>query len=438
MIFKNKYLALTLLLSLVGCKFFVLEEEYQKKSSRILDKVNSMTLNASKTAIKNIFSDNQHSAKHLSKIDSKNTKDISPKQPESQKDILVSASSLPKKEEFSPTEHKDITIITADTSQSKSYSNSNIIIDNASITTSNSDAKNIITPKIDINTPAKTDLNLTTEHNNISSIDDNTTHTSENNINNYSHQHSETVKHQANENILLSGHNKTSLNALNGESHNIQYRYTYNSHHDPHPIISGSYFDSSITVEEDEFDKDDDEDSKLETRLDNQYKFNLNKTTNSVEQALKIAQQIKDDLDTIEFHRIKLSNHYGIRAEEHEKQTAKEELSKFSKDKLEADLKKLLCEIEKSLNAATILTTHNEYHYGGNLQSDLSAKTTLDTLKTEVSFLISKIQNSNNKDHQAYPTSYYNDYQSYQALRNPYSKLTLVKDLLTKTGIVAR
>ncbi|WP_346313326.1 hypothetical protein [Borrelia miyamotoi] len=68
----------------------------------------------------------------------------------------------------------------------------------------------------------------------------------------------------------------------------------------------------------------------------------------------------------------------------------------------------------------------------------MSAKTTLDTLKTEVSSLISKIQNSNNKDHQAYPTSYYNDYQSYQALRNPYSKLTLVKDLLTKTGIVAR
>ncbi|WDS47395.1 hypothetical protein [Borrelia miyamotoi] len=56
-----------------------------------------MILNASETAMKNIFSDNQHSEIHLSKINSTNKKDISPKQPESQKDILVSASSMPKK-----------------------------------------------------------------------------------------------------------------------------------------------------------------------------------------------------------------------------------------------------------------------------------------------------------------------------------------------------
>ncbi|WAZ72804.1 hypothetical protein O5404_07235 (plasmid) [Borrelia miyamotoi] len=62
-----------------------------------------MILNASETAMKNIFSDNQHSEIHLSKINSTNKKDISPKQPESQKDILVSASSMPKKEEFSST-----------------------------------------------------------------------------------------------------------------------------------------------------------------------------------------------------------------------------------------------------------------------------------------------------------------------------------------------
>ncbi|UPA15665.1 hypothetical protein [Borrelia turicatae] len=139
-------------------------------------------------------------------------------------------------------------------------------------------------------------------------------------------------------------------------------------------------------------------------------------------------------MDTIEFHRIKLSNYYGIRTEEHEKQMAREELSKFTKDKLEADLKKLLSEIEKSLNAATILITYNDY--GGNLQNDLSAKTKLDELKTEVSSLITKIQEFNNKDLQAYPD--YKDYQTYQALKNPYSKLTLVKNLLTHTNIVAR
>ncbi|WCB91119.1 hypothetical protein CNO13_06970 (plasmid) [Borrelia miyamotoi] len=432
MIFKNKYLALTLLLSLVGCKFFITEEESQKKSSRTLDKVNSMILNASETAMKNIFSDNQHSEIHLSKINSTNKKDISPKQPESQKDILVSDSSMPKKEELSSTKHKDITITTAYTSQNKSYSNSNIIIDNASITTSNTDANTVI-QETDINTlPTKTDLTHTTAYN-ISTLDDNTIYSSDNNS---SHQNSEITEYQSNNNILIRGHNKIPLNALNGESHNIQYGYTYNSHDDSTPIISGSYSNRSMTVEEDEFDKNDDEDSKLETRLDNQYKFKLKNITDSVEQALKIAEQIKDDLDTIEFHRIKLSNHYGIRAEEHEKQTAREELSKFSKDKLEADLKKLLSEIEKSLNAATILITYNDY--GGNLQSDLSAKTTLEALKTEVSSLITKIQDFNNKDHQAYPTSYYNDYQTYQALRNPYSKLTLVKDLLTRTGIVAR
>ncbi|UPA11357.1 hypothetical protein bpSLO_001207 (plasmid) [Borrelia parkeri] len=415
MILKNKYLALTFLLSLIGCKFFFTDEEIHKKYSKTLDKVNSMMLNASEIAMKNIFSDNQHSEKHLSKINSKSTKDISPKQTEPQTSILVATPSETKKEEFSLP--------------------SNNIFDNASFNTSNTD-ENIVTQKITINTPAKTDLTHTTEHNNISTLDNDTTYSNQNNINNPSHQNSKTVEHHSNANILLRGNSKTSLKALNGESHNIQYEYTYKSHYDSNPIISGSYSDSSITIEEYEFDEDADADSKLETRLDNQYKFKLKNITDSVEQALKIAEQIKDDLDTIEFHRIKLSNYYGIRAEEHEKQTAKKELSKFTKDKLEADLKKLLSEIEKSLNSATILITYNDY--GGNLQSDLSAKTKLDELKTEVSSLITKIQEFNNKDHQAYPTSSYNDYQTYQALRNPYSKLTLVKDLLTRTGIVAR
>ncbi|UPA11469.1 hypothetical protein bpSLO_001322 (plasmid) [Borrelia parkeri] len=415
MILKNKYLALTLLLSLIGCKFFFTDEEIHKKYSKTLDKVNSMMLNASEIDMKNIFSDNQHSEKHLSKINSKSTKDISPKQTEPQTSILVATPSETKKEEFSLP--------------------SNNIFDNASFNTSNTD-ENIVTQKITINTPAKTDLTHTTEHNNISTLDNDTTYSNQNNINNPSHQNSKTVEHHSNANILLRGNSKTSLKALNGESHNIQYEYTYKSHYDSNPIISGSYSDSSITIEEYEFDEDADADSKLETRLDNQYKFKLKNITDSVEQALKIAEQIKDDLDTIEFHRIKLSNYYGIRAEEYEKQTAKKELSKFTKDKLEADLKKLLSEIEKSLNSATILITYNDY--GGNLQSDLSAKTKLDELKTEVSSLITKIQEFNNKDHQAYPTSSYNDYQTYQALRNPYSKLTLVKDLLTRTGIVTR
>ncbi|UPA15689.1 hypothetical protein [Borrelia turicatae] len=433
MILKNKYLALTFLLSLIGCKFFFTDEEIHTKYSRILDKENSMILNASEIAMKNIFSDNQHSEKHLSKINSKSTKDISPKQTEPQKSILVPTPFETKKEEFSLPAHKDITIITTETSQSKSYSNSNNIIDNASINTSNTD-ENITTQKIAINIPTKTDLTHTTEHNNISILNDDTTYSSQNNINNPSHQNNKTVEHQSNANILLKGNSKTSLNALNGESHNIQYEYTYNSHYDSNPIISGLYSDSPITVEEYEFDKDENEDSKLETRLDNQYKFKLKNITDSVEQALKIAEQIKNDLDTIEFHRIKLSNYYGIRTEEHEKQMAREELSKFTKDKLEADLKKLLSEIEKSLNAATILITYNDY--GGNLQNDLSAKTKLDELKTEVSSLITKIQEFNNKDLQAYPD--YKDYQTYQALKNPYSKLTLVKNLLTHTNIVAR
>ncbi|UPA12746.1 hypothetical protein [Borrelia venezuelensis] len=426
MILKNKYLALTLLLSLIGCKFFFTDEEIHTKYSQTLDKVNSMMMNTSEIDMKNIFSDNQ-----LSKINSKSTKDISPKQTEPQKSISVLTQPETKKEKFSLPTHKDITITNADTSQSKSYSNSNIIIDNASINTSNTD-ENIVTQKIVINTPAKTDLTHTTEHNNISTLDDDTTYPSQNNTNNPSHQNSKTVTHP----IHLTGNSKTFLNALNGESHNIQYGYTYNSHYDSNPIISGSYSDGSITIEEYEFDEDDDEDSKLETRLDNQYKFKIKNITDNVEQALKVAEQIKDDFEKVEFHRIKLSNYYGIRAEEHEKQTAREELSKFTKDKLEADLKKLLSEIEKGFNAATILITYNDY--GGNLQSDLSAKTKLDEFKTEVSSLITKIQKLNNKDYQAYPTSSYDDYQSYQALKNPYSKLTLVKELLTRTGIVAR
>ncbi|AHH06059.1 Immunogenic protein p35 (plasmid) [Borrelia miyamotoi FR64b] len=96
--------------------------------------------------------------------------------------------------------HKDITIITTDTSQNKSYSNSNNIIDNASITTSNTD-QNIVTQKTAINTPAKTVLTHTIEHN-ISTLDDNTTYSSQNNNPSYQ-QNSDTVEHQANTNIQI-------------------------------------------------------------------------------------------------------------------------------------------------------------------------------------------------------------------------------------------
>ncbi|UPA15664.1 hypothetical protein [Borrelia turicatae] len=193
---------------MIGCKFFFTDEEIHTKYSRILDKENSMILNASEIAMKNIFSDNQHSEKHLSKINSKSTKDISPKQTEPQKSILVPTPFETKKEEFSLPAHKDITIITTETSQSKSYSNSNNIIDNASINTSNTD-ENITTQKIAINIPTKTDLTHTTEHNNISILNDDTTYSSQNNINNPSHQNNKTVEHQSNANILLKGNSKT-------------------------------------------------------------------------------------------------------------------------------------------------------------------------------------------------------------------------------------
>ncbi|MBW6160867.1 hypothetical protein KZ832_30795, partial [Pseudomonas aeruginosa] len=188
-------------------------------------------------------------------------------------------------------------------------------------------------------------------------------------------------------NIILKGYSSnTSLKGLNSESTNIPYNHTYNSHYDSKPtIISGSSYtdnySSLTTIQEDEFEEDEDKDSKLETRLDNLYKFKLKNTLNSVEQAITLAEQIKDDLDTIEFHKIKLSNQ-GRRAEEHEKQNSIKELSRFSKNKLEANLKELLSEIGKSLYVTTILITNNEL--GGILQSDLSAKTKLDELKIEV------------------------------------------------------
>ncbi|WP_024652938.1 hypothetical protein [Borrelia persica] len=392
MILKNKYLALILIFNLIGCDLF-LTEETKSKSSKLLNKVNSMIMNTSDKDIKNNFN-NKSSQTHLPKIKRKSRKIRSLKQ----KDIKDSLS-----------EHENITIRTADTSQNKSYSNSNIINNNS-------------------NTVSNTNKNITTT----STLDNPTIQFSKENP--PYQQNSETIEHQSN---LLQGNSKTSLNELNGESNNIKYDYTYRSHYDSKPIIiSGSYSDSSMTIEEDEFEEDEDEEERLETRLDNIYKFKLKKTIDSVQQALEIAEQIKDDWNKVEFYKIKLNPMYGRKAEEYEKQKAREELSKFTKDKLEANIKRLLNEIEKSLNAATILITNNEY--GGSFQSDLSAKTKLDELKNEVNLLIIKINENNNKDHQVYPTLYSKDYQIYHSLQNPYSKLQLVKNLLHKTGIVTR
>ncbi|WP_024653821.1 hypothetical protein [Borrelia persica] len=373
MIFKNKYLALTLLFSLLSCDFF-LTEEMKSKSAGLLDKVNSIMLGTSNKDIKNNSNNNKSLEKHLPKIKRKSKKIRSPKpkQPELQKDILLMSHSMTKD---SLSEHENITIKTADTSQNKSYSNNNII---------------------------------------------------DNSLN---------IEHQSN---ILKGNNQTPLTGLNGESNNIQYDYTYRSHYDSKPItISGSYSGSSMTTEEDEFEEDEDKEERLETRLDNIYKFKLNKSIDSVQQALEIAKQIKDDWNKVEFYKIKLTPIYGRRAEEHEKQKAREELSKFTKDKLEADLKELLSKIEKSLNNTISLITFVDKEYGGNLQSDLYAKTKLDKLKSEVSSLITEVQKNQHSNHQAYPSSYQNS-RTYQSLQNPYSILQSVKDLLNKTNIVAR
>ncbi|WP_024652943.1 hypothetical protein [Borrelia persica] len=397
MILKNKHLALTLIFSLIGCDLF-LTENIKSKSSALLDQViNSMSLDTSSDKDIKHNSNNKSSQKHLPKIKRKIKKIKSLQQPELQKDIKDSLS-----------EHENITIRTADTSQKKSYSNSNII-DNSSNTISSTNKD--ITTTSTLNKPT---IQFNKE-------------------NQPYHQNSETIEHKSN---IFQGNSKTSLNGLNGESNNIQYDYTYLSHYDSQPTtISGSYSGSSMTIEEDEFEEDDDEE-RLETRLDNIYKFKLKKIIDSVQQALEIAEQIKEDLNKIEFNRLKLSNN-GRKASEHEKQKAKEELSTFTKDKLETNLKELLSEIEKSLNDATSLITFVDKEYGGNLQSDLYAKKKLDELKSEVSSLITEVQKNQNNNHQAYP-SLYQDFKTYQTLRNPYSTLQSVKDLLNKTNIVAR
>ncbi|AMR76120.1 hypothetical protein [Borrelia hermsii] len=193
------------------------------------------------------------------------------------------------------------------------------------------------------------------------------------------------------------------LKSMSGESpinyndYNVDYDiYNYIP---PTTIISGLY-SGSMTIEEDEFEEGEDTNEKEETRLDNQYKFKLNKTKDSVKKALKIAGKIKDDWAKVEFHNTKLNPIYGRRPEDSEKQKSQQELYKFNKNILTEDLKNLLSAIEKSLNDAIHLTNIPEY--AGNLQKDIQAKTKLEKIKSAISSMIAKVQKSHKNDYQAY------------------------------------
>ncbi|AHH11827.1 hypothetical protein bcCo53_001698 (plasmid) [Borrelia coriaceae] len=218
---------------------------------------------------------------------------------------------------------------------------------------------------------------------------------------------------------ILSG-TTNNLNSISGES-SINYEY---NNYIPSTTKSGSYSGPMTTIEDDEEDNDDDyeddeedndydeieknhqeidneDEDEDEAQLNREYKSRLIKTKNSVKNALKLAKKINKHWETIKFNEIKINPIYGKKPEESEKQKSQDILHKFTKNKLTKKLTKLSNAIQESLSDAIHLTT-NDFGYPGNLQKDQKAKTKLDTIKTEVNILLSKVQKSHHNDYKVY------------------------------------
>ncbi|ANF34522.1 hypothetical protein A7978_05240 (plasmid) [Borrelia turicatae] len=220
------------------------------------------------------------------------------------------------------------------------------------------------------------------------------------------------------------------LKSMSGES-SINYNdynvdYVIYNYIPPTTMISGLY-SGSMTIEEDEFEEEEDTNEKEETRLDNRYKFKLNKTKDSIKEALKLAEKMKDDWEKVEFHKTKLNPSYGRRPEDSEKQKSQQELYKFNKNILTDDLNNLLNAIEESLNNAIHLTNIPEY--AGNLQKDIQAKTKLEKTKSEVSSMLSKVQKSPKDDYQIYE-----EIKSSKGMLHPKTKSELEQALILLDG----
>lgn len=432
--FKNKYIVLSFTLSLACCRFFP-TDNINLKPQKILDKANSIILdlnNNKKDQLPAIINSALPQINSITpNIDTATAKNIldsntilQPILPDNKQDNLLKPIEIKNSDTTSHNNEQKQEISEQSTENTIQNTNSSITIQTIANTNSTTTPTNITEKTSTTKTDTKEDT---------PSLDTPTTYDNEKHI---LQQNSNAIQHPTN--ILRGNNSGTYLKGLNSESNNIQYTYTYNSHYYSKPTsISGSYFDSSIkTIEQNEFEfeENDDKYSKLETRLNNKYNFKLKNTINNVEQAIKLAEQIKDDLEIIAFNRIKLSNQ-GKMATESEKQQAKEKLSKFTKNKLESDLKNLLNTIEKTFNNANDLT--NIPDYPSTFQTEQQAKSKLNELTSEINSLIIKMQKNNLNNHQVYPTLYYNyiDYYKYQAL---FAKLQLVKNLLTRTGIVAR
>nr|AGR55597.1 fibronectin-binding protein B [Borrelia parkeri] len=352
---KTKFLILSLLLSFISCDL-LLNGELKDKSNNLLDKVYSIL-----DFTQHNDSNNENSQNNITNADISSSH--------------IDASSMPQTVHHTSSYKKNTTGISEDSGIPH--------IDGTSIPQmDNTNKKNQ-----DIYTPIQIDLDITPLTETVNTIVVDAYKKLLPPLNHYSESSNKT-------NNLKSMSGESSINY---NDYNVDYDiYNYIP---PTTIISGLY-SGSMTIEEDEFEEGDDTNEKEETRLDNQYKFKLNKTKDSVKKALKLAGKIKDDWEKVEFHKTKLNPSYGRRPEDSEKQQSQHELYKFNKNKLTEDLKNLLSTIEESLNNAIHLTNIPEY--AGNLQKDIQSKTKLEKIKSETNTLLSKVQKSHEDDYQAY------------------------------------
>ncbi|WP_434757376.1 hypothetical protein bpuCAU1_001569 (plasmid) [Borrelia puertoricensis] len=353
---KTKFLILSLLLSFISCDL-LLNGELKDKSTNLLDKVYSIL-----DFTQHNDSNNENSQNNITNADISGTH--------------IDGRSMPQTAQHISSYKKN----TTDIGEGIGIPN----INGTSIPQINNTNKK----SQDIYTPIQTDLDITPLTETVDTII----------VDAY-----KKPLHPLNHH-LKSSDKTNNLKSMSGESsiNYNDYNVDYDIYNFPSTTIISGLYSGSMTIEEDEFEEGEDTNEKEETRLDNLYKFKLNKTKDNVKKALKLAEKIKDDWEKVEFHKTKLNPSYGRRSEDFEKQKSQQELYEFNKKTLTEDLKNLLSTIEESLNNAIHLTTDDEPNHFGGFQSDQQAKTKLEKIKSETSSMLAKVQKSHKDDYQAY------------------------------------
>ncbi|UPA19134.1 ferrous iron transporter A [Borrelia puertoricensis] len=384
--FKNKYVALGLLLSFISCDLFM-NDEMKEKSLDLVDKVTSI-LDASEKSI-------GKSTKKRRKVSKKRLSASRVKRSGNNSNLVQNVMSDDMTSDLQNDVHQD-NVVKKSTLEDSLEINDGLI--------------NEEIPRVKLSSK-KSELREKGIQNQQNAENKDLITTGVSTVYGSSYDHAKMVYGSSTFLSSESGELKETI-----ERNEIDF--TIDSDLRPEDIAGSNTVSYTDEIEEEDYDQyylEDDEDKydEEETRLDNRYKSYLEGVRYNVGSAIGIIDKVYNNYRLFEEQRTRM---YSTRLDADTKAQAKKEAEKFTKQKLEKDLNALLNYIQVSAKTATNFVYIMEIH----------AKSRLDKLATEVKSLISKVQGQSNP------------YEAYKAIVSPIlqmkDSLKVVQGAVDKDG----